>query len=673
MAERHRAVPHPTPSSHESLTHSLPETPPVSYPSSWQTRAFPHRPVPMSPRLALAALAATLVAVPLGAQPRLNGPWHFTFTQPDGRTMTTRVTVAQEADGRWSAWSREGAAGEMVSGPKAILGRMLGKLPPRGALLNVEGGRLAAGGAGSAGTTVTARLVSPFTGNRWLVGTMAGGRITGEMRRDSAGPAAGTFEGVPAPDARPLRDYRALAGRVRQALADSLFDPHLLERPEWRGFLRGLDERLARATDDLDAMAAFYALKPRLGISHVEFFRNPTLHGLPMDSLLARYANADPATLVRLTFPAPGVAYLRVDRWNAVTPWVDSAFVRIDSARPRTLVIDVRGNPGGDVSAISPAMHLARDSQPVGVFLGRRWFQVHRTPPARDTLRFLATADEHGGAMSVLGGVRDHGAVVGVMPPRAPFFGGEVFLLVDRRSGSASEPLAHHLRVTGRATLIGERTAGAMLSAPPHSIGDGWMLVLPEADYYAADGTRLEGNGVPPHVATTSADAPLEVARRVQARDPYAGALMLGNAHAGASRWAEAGRRYTEAQRLAPDSSAPVYGLAQVYTGRQQWAPAIAAWERVLVARPGDLGALYQLGRSAALSGTHLERGEAALRAYLERSRRPELPTHAAAHWRLGQILLARGDREGARREWEEALRLDPKSADVRKSLEELK
>lgn len=93
----------------------------------------------------------------------------------------------------------------------------------------------------------------------------------------------------------------------------------------------------------------------------------------------------------------------------------------------------------------------------------------------------------------------------------------------------------------------------------------------------------------------------------------------------------------------------------------------------MLAARPGDLGALYQLGRSAALSGTQLERGEAALRAYLERPRRPELPSHVGAHWRLGQILLARGDREGARREFEEALRLDPKNVDARKALEGLK
>jgi Flp pilus assembly protein TadD len=391
-----------------------------------------------------------------------------------------------------------------------------------------------------------------------------------------------------------------------------------------------------------------------------------------MDSLLARYGAGDPASLVRLSFPAPGVAYLRVDRWNAVGPYVDSAFVRIDSARARTLILDIRGNPGGDVSSMFPAAHLVRDSQPVGVFLGRRWFATHRQPPAGDTLRLLARVEERATGSAVIDGVRRHGALVGILPARAPYFGGEVYLLIDGRAGSASEPLAHHLRVTERATLVGERTAGAMLSAPPHSIGEGWMLVLPEADYYAADGTRLEGRGVDPHVATTSAEAPYEVARRLQARDPYIGALMLGSFSTATTKWPEAERWFGEAARLAPDSAAPQMGLGAALVARKAWDEAFAAYERALALRPDDLGALYQVGRTAALSGQRLDRGAAALRTYLARPYRAPLPTHAGGRWRLGQILLAQGDREGARREWIEALRLEPRHTDATKALEAL-
>lgn len=631
---------------------------------------------------AVATFALVTLASPLGAQPvgsdGFDGAWLVTFAQPDGRSLTARLAVEPDARGGWTAWSREGAAAQMVSRGKAIMGGLLGKLPPRGALLRVEGGRMVRRGDS---LLVTGRLVSPFVGNRWLEGALVRGRLAGEMRWDSAGAPAGRFDGSPAMAAvgadastppRPLRDYVALAARVRQAFTDSLYDPALVRTSAWREFLDELGVRLARATDDLDAMAAFYALKPRLGISHVELFRNPTWTGLTMDSLLARYGAADPATLVRLTFPAPGVAYLRVDRWNDVGAYVDSAFMRIDSARASTLILDIRANPGGDVSSMFPAAHLIRDSQPVGVFLGRRWFATQRRPPTADTLPHLPRVAERATGSAVIDGVRQHGALVGILPARAPRFDGEVYLLIDGRSGSASEPLAHHLRVTERATLVGERTAGAMLSAPPHSIGDGWMLILPEADYYAADGTRLEGRGVDPHVATTSAEAPYEVARRLQARDPYIGALMLGSFSTATTKWVEAERWYAEAARLAPDSAAPQLGLGAAYQARKAWDEAFAAYERALVLRPDDLGALYQVGRTAALSGQRLDRGAAALRAYLARPYRASLPTHAGGRWRLGQILLAQGDRAGARREWMEALRLDPANADAKKALEEL-
>src|SRR5690349_17125323 len=153
--------------------------------------------------------------------------------------MTVRMHVERASDGTWSAWSREGAAAEMVSGTKAMLGRLTGKLPPHGALVNVEQGRLTRGGNDT--LLVAGRLLSPITGNRYLTGTIVGGRLTAELRQDTLGPGggpiAGSVDGAPLRDpARPLRDYAALGARVRQAFADSLYDPQLVDRPEWRGF-----------------------------------------------------------------------------------------------------------------------------------------------------------------------------------------------------------------------------------------------------------------------------------------------------------------------------------------------------------------------------------------------------------------------------------------------------
>jgi Flp pilus assembly protein TadD len=356
-----------------------------------------------------------------------------------------------------------------------------------------------------------------------------------------------------------------------------------------------------------------------------------------------------------------------------VGPAIGRAFARIDSLRPHTLILDIRNNPGGDATSIIPAAHLLRDTATVGVFLGTRWYARHRGPPTPaqlDSIPVLSndSASAHGAGL-ILRGIRD-GAVVGRVVPRAPRFDGTVYLLTSERSASASEPLAHLLKTTKRATLIGERTAGKMLTALPHPIGDGWVLVVPEADYYAADGTRLEGRGVEPDVRVKMADASIAAAERIAFPSPYARSLMLGWANMSSRRTAEGERWYREALRLAPDSLAPLNGLTTAYRLDGRWEPAFALWEARLAARPGDLVSLGQIGALAALSGQRLARGEEALRELLRATPPPSRASLLAAHKRLAAILLARGDREGARAEYEAVLRLDPNDAEARAALE---
>lgn len=73
-------------------------------------------------------------------------------------------------------------------------------------------------------------------------------------------------------------------------------------------------------------------------------------------------------------------------------------------------------------------------------------------------------------------------------------------VLTDRRTASSSEALVYGIKLHGLATVVGERTSGVMLSGEQFPIGDGWMVMLPTADFYAADGYRIDGAGVEPDV-----------------------------------------------------------------------------------------------------------------------------------------------------------------------------
>lgn len=78
-------------------------------------------------------------------------------------------------------------------------------------------------------------------------------------------------------------------------------------------------------------------------------------------------------------------------------------------------------------------------------------------------------------------------------------FGGPVVALIDRGTRSAKEILAHELRERRLATLVGERTAGAVIPATFRDVGSGAVLMFP-AFSLGRYTEKLEGRGVAPDV-----------------------------------------------------------------------------------------------------------------------------------------------------------------------------
>jgi carboxyl-terminal processing protease len=59
--------------------------------------------------------------------------------------------------------------------------------------------------------------------------------------------------------------------------------------------------------------------------------------------------------------------------------------------------------------------------------------------------------------------------------------------------------LAHGFKKYGIGTIVGARSAGALLAGRAHLLSNGGLLVLAVADV-SVEGERLEGRGVTPHV-----------------------------------------------------------------------------------------------------------------------------------------------------------------------------
>ncbi len=123
-----------------------------------------------------------------------------------------------------------------------------------------------------------------------------------------------------------------------------------------------------------------------------------------------------------------------------------------------------------------------------------------------------------------------------------------------------------------------------------------------------------------------------------------------------------------EIKKLDPARGRQAYST--LYTADKKYPEAFALYEEALQEKPGDDDALYNIGRIAAISGQHLDRGLATLKEILTH---PGKANDARVHTRIGNILEKQGDNAGAKAAYAAALVGDPKFVQALEALRKLK
>ncbi|MFT3772961.1 MAG: S41 family peptidase [Minicystis sp.] len=153
---------------------------------------------------------------------------------------------------------------------------------------------------------------------------------------------------------------------------------------------------------------------------------------------------------------------------------VYSEIQRLEEDGMESLVLDLRGNPGGDVEAF---LRVAEDFLPEGMEMAR------------------AIEDD---GDEVIHRARQDGA-----------YGMPLVVLVDGQTASAAELLAGCLQAHGRAVVVGERTYGKGVAQRivPAASGPG-IFCATVARYQLPDGGEIEGIGIQPDVTVASSTHP---------------------------------------------------------------------------------------------------------------------------------------------------------------------
>lgn len=320
-----------------------------------------------------------------------------------------------------------------------------------------------------------------------------------------AAPSAATGQTAPAaaPAASPDPAAAEVAAAMPAAFRQYLFDPALLDQAGYREIEARVFEAAAGAESVEAFRRSFNALWREGPFSHVVLRRAQA----PVEQTIDYMDQMRVGEGARLDWTGD-VAVLTVNTMMGVDTieQIDAAYVEIAARRPRALIIDLRENGGGAFAIVPLIQHLLDAPMDVGAFVGRPWSAVEDRAPTLADVREVQPWTGWS-IRDFWRSVREDRITRITMAPDGPHYDGPVYVLISPETASAAEIAADALRGIGRTTLVGERTAGQVLSQMPIDLPHGVQLFLPVADYYSFRTGRLEGQGVAPDIAVPAGAA----------------------------------------------------------------------------------------------------------------------------------------------------------------------
>jgi carboxyl-terminal processing protease len=189
------------------------------------------------------------------------------------------------------------------------------------------------------------------------------------------------------------------------------------------------------------------------------------------------------------------VAYIKVPIFHGIETQARALQYLKEFQAAATIILDVRGNPGGGEPSVLQSSLMGRPYQ-----------------------TWMESSSQHGGSLlrNYAAAYPEHATVTysdSIVRPRETAYGGRLILLTDRICSCACEDFVMPFKYSKRATLVGEITAGTFSFTRHVDFENGMILNIAAVHHTFPDGSPFEGVGIAPDVAVDTTPSDLKAGR----------------------------------------------------------------------------------------------------------------------------------------------------------------
>lgn len=404
----------------------------------------------------------------------------------NGIIFSTFFNIEKIGD-QYSILSPENADVRMFGSLKAKMGRILGKSPKKGIIIKID--------AQQKGDSLFGNTNIPAFGKLKFKGIVNKESLSGIFISEDT-TSIGTLKGEISLQKR--NDYKFLYPKIIETIQDNIYSKDVLKNDEWEKFKKNIENLSSRANDDIELFLGFNIFAQKLPFTHLNLF-------ISKDNLDAEDFSIDGTNIV-FEEKNNSTAYILIKNFSSSKKELSTILPKIvENENYKNLIVDLRDNGGGGIeAAFEFAKYITDKDIEVGYFVTNKLKYSGYQPELFKTLTELQpkSTKDFTNDLKTLSGVK-----LIFNKPENKVFKGNIYLLTNGKTASTCEPIVYALKTNKKATIIGEKTAGAMLAAFPFSIPEKYVVMLPIADFYTFDGIRLDKVGVSPDVETKSEDA----------------------------------------------------------------------------------------------------------------------------------------------------------------------